>query len=356
VKAESNDLQRFLIAQAGRMANNAPSGVRTGSPYGSALIEIRNGHKSSCWMWYVFPQLAIFSGSPMSQYYSLKTIEEARSYLHDAFLGTRYRESLVAIAEQLSKNPPVDLKVLMGDPTGNVDVKKLLSSVTLFACVSIEINDIPLVNLCKTVLEKANTQGYPLCKETLNQFPQLKGGLLDSMKRLLTDPGVAPTPVSAGEQAVEKTSSNQVVALRVAAVLEEYIAKRAKEPSHFYQGLFKGYSKHNKLEAAACLYKLVKGTRGANVLVQKLKLGKFIHPQALGSIDSYLSILRQGRLGKALREIAVSDAYRESTLSLKPLKCPRHPVRGLILWLIDWALGETDSTLRSVTSKYRIKE
>ncbi|MDD5792570.1 MAG: DUF1810 family protein [Erysipelotrichaceae bacterium] len=40
---EQYDLKRFLLAQE--------------ADYGRALSEIRNGHKMSHWMWYIFPQI-----------------------------------------------------------------------------------------------------------------------------------------------------------------------------------------------------------------------------------------------------------------------------------------------------------
>ena len=46
-----SDLQRFIDAQ--------------NYNYQSALEEIKNGRKTSCWMWYVFPQICGLGYSQM---------------------------------------------------------------------------------------------------------------------------------------------------------------------------------------------------------------------------------------------------------------------------------------------------
>jgi uncharacterized protein (DUF1810 family) len=106
------DLERFVEAQD-----------RQGT-YIQAVRELRQGHKTSHWMWFVFPQLAGLGHSATSQRYAIGSLGEALAYLHHPVLGPRLRECI---------------DVLMGvsgqtadDIFGSVDAQKLRSSMTLF--------------------------------------------------------------------------------------------------------------------------------------------------------------------------------------------------------------------------------
>ena len=110
------NLERFKSAQA--------------YDYFNALGEIRNGRKTSHWMWYIFPQLQGLGCSRMADYYGISCIEEARAYLADPVLGPR----LVEISEALMELEDKDAAKIFGFP----DVLKLRSCMTLFAEVSEE--------------------------------------------------------------------------------------------------------------------------------------------------------------------------------------------------------------------------
>ena len=73
------DLERFVTAQdsAGR--------------YRRALAELRNGRKTSHWMWFVFPQIAGLGRSAMAQAYAIGDLAEAQAYLAHPVLGPRLR-------------------------------------------------------------------------------------------------------------------------------------------------------------------------------------------------------------------------------------------------------------------------
>ena len=111
---EEYDLSRFLDAQK--------------DDYETALKEIRNGHKRSHWIWYVFPQLKGLGRSYNSSYYGIKDIEEAKAYLENQTLGRRLRE----ISEALLSLESCDPYEVMG----HIDALKLQSSMTLFNEVS----------------------------------------------------------------------------------------------------------------------------------------------------------------------------------------------------------------------------
>ncbi len=103
-------LERFVRAQT--------------DSYADALSEIRQGHKRSHWMWYVFPQLQGLGFSSTAQYYGLRDLEEAKEYIRHPVLGPR----LVEISEELLKLETCSPLAVLGYP----DDLKLRSCMTLF--------------------------------------------------------------------------------------------------------------------------------------------------------------------------------------------------------------------------------
>lgn len=105
------DLKKFLDAQE--------------TSYKTALAEIKNGRKSSHWIWYIFPQLKALGRSGTAQYYGIENLDEAREYLANATL----RERLLEISGALLELENNDIEYIMGS---SIDKVKLLSSMTLF--------------------------------------------------------------------------------------------------------------------------------------------------------------------------------------------------------------------------------
>ena len=87
------DLQRFVDAQD------------RGGTYDRALQELRDGRKTSHWMWFVFPQIAGLGHSPMAQRYAISSLDEARAYLAHPVLGDRLRESARALTGLDTSDP-----------------------------------------------------------------------------------------------------------------------------------------------------------------------------------------------------------------------------------------------------------
>lgn len=114
------NLQRFLGAQE--------------SFYAQALKEIRNGQKTSHWIWFIFPQLRGLGHSPMADNYGISSLDEARAYWEHPILHQR----LVKITESLlihSKrrifhSPKTAFEIL-----GTIDAIKVRSCMTLFDMV-----------------------------------------------------------------------------------------------------------------------------------------------------------------------------------------------------------------------------
>ena len=124
-------LERFIEAQK--------------NVYETALNEIKNGHKNSCWMWYIFPQIKGLGMTQASQYYGIDNIEEAIDYLKNELLKTR----LIEISNALLELEEVDIKKIMGFP----DNLKLKSCMTLFKKAE-ELSEIKCDNIFQKILDK----------------------------------------------------------------------------------------------------------------------------------------------------------------------------------------------------------
>ena len=107
------DLERFVTAQD------------DGNLYRRAVSELREGHKRTHWMWFVFPQLAGLGRSATSTRYALRSVEEARAYLTHPILGRRLLECASIVASPRGANA----REIFGD----LDAQKLHSCMTLFS-------------------------------------------------------------------------------------------------------------------------------------------------------------------------------------------------------------------------------
>jgi len=109
--ADAFDLERFVTAQA--------------PVYPTVLAELETGRKRTHWMWFVFPQLRGLGSSPMSTFYGIGSLDEARAYLAHSLLGTRLERCTRTVLEV----PARSLHAIFGSP----DDLKFQSSMTLFA-------------------------------------------------------------------------------------------------------------------------------------------------------------------------------------------------------------------------------
>ena len=151
-------LDRFKTAQDERVDG-----------FDAALAEMRAGRKHGHWIWYVFPQLAGLGGSHLSHLYGIDGPEEAAEYLQDPVLRDRLLTITKAVEEQVTGGRSLD--TLMGSA---IDVRKLVSSLTLFSSVARRLHDTEgledyqsLARAADEVLAVAATEGYPLCPYTL---------------------------------------------------------------------------------------------------------------------------------------------------------------------------------------------
>lgn len=149
-------LDRFHRAQASAEAG-----------YATALAELRDGAKTSHWIWYVFPQLQGLGASDMAQRFALRDLAEAEEYLRDPVLGARYAELAQVVEDQLTRGVP--LVKLMGS---SIDARKLASSLTLFRAAAERVGNAPLSALADRLLQRTAAAGSPACTSTLTHIAE----------------------------------------------------------------------------------------------------------------------------------------------------------------------------------------
>jgi uncharacterized protein (DUF1810 family) len=91
------------------------------------MDELKAGHKTSHWMWFVFPQLKGLGRSDMAQRFGLSGAAEARAYLAHQVLGARLQACVVEVLEHRH----MSAAQIFGSP----DDLKFRSCLTLFASV-----------------------------------------------------------------------------------------------------------------------------------------------------------------------------------------------------------------------------
>ncbi len=107
--------------------------------YKLALSEIKNGHKQSHWMWYIFPQLVDLGYSATAKFYGIKNKDEAIAYLNNNYL----KNNLIEISKTLYEIDD-DITNILGYP----DDLKLKSCMTLFNYID------PSISIFKNVINK----------------------------------------------------------------------------------------------------------------------------------------------------------------------------------------------------------
>ena len=109
----TSNLQRFIDAQT--------------EVYTQVVNELQNGHKTSHWMWFIFPQIIGLGRSSTAIYYSLECRQEAHDFVHDELLGQRLCECDGLVLNTVNRSAY--------DIFGSPDDMKFRSSMTLFAAV-----------------------------------------------------------------------------------------------------------------------------------------------------------------------------------------------------------------------------
>ncbi len=163
-------LRRFIEAQA--------HGTH-GTPYKDVVREMQRGEKTTCWIWYILPQLESLGRSPIAKYFGIKDLEEACDYLCHPVLGQRYLEMLKQIKNLL----PRPLDQIMGSP---IDSEKFVNSITLFQQAAEHLLNEPewgfdntvantltdTVITCNELFNLLAVQGYKESQRTLSALLQ----------------------------------------------------------------------------------------------------------------------------------------------------------------------------------------
>ena len=108
---DPHNLQRFVDAQS--------------SVYAQVCSELRDGHKRTHWMWFIFPQIKGLGHSELATRFAIASLQEAQAYLQHPILGPRLRECTRRVNEVEGRS----IEQIFGYP----DDLKFHSSMTLFA-------------------------------------------------------------------------------------------------------------------------------------------------------------------------------------------------------------------------------
>ncbi len=108
--SDTYNLQRFIDAQE--------------SIYEDVIQELKQGRKTSHWIWYIFPQIKGLGRSWTAQQFAISSLEEAEAYLNNSILGSRLIECTQLVLNIEDRN----IRQIFGYP----DNLKFRSSMTLF--------------------------------------------------------------------------------------------------------------------------------------------------------------------------------------------------------------------------------
>lgn len=112
--SDSHNLRRFLTAQ-----DKVIDRVRA---------ELRAGHKTTHWMWFIFPQIGGLGHSDTARFYAIASRDEASAYLAHPVLGARLIDCTRIVLGVTGRSAP--------DIFGTVDAAKFRSCMTLFGAVA----------------------------------------------------------------------------------------------------------------------------------------------------------------------------------------------------------------------------
>ncbi len=314
--------------------------------YHTAYAEIKAGKKTGHWIWYIFPQLETLGRSENARFYGIHDFAEACDYLNDPLLFNHYLQMVQLVQEKLEHGIPIE--VLMG---GQIDAQKLSSSLTLFQSASSYLAFINnqsankfriLEQHCNTIINIISNQGYRACPQTLADYsvanrvigsnkplteltqhanpptqppkrattpPGTKGPLEVQLKQAITPVRTLSKKVAPPSLASRRENATTRLTKDVVLELERYITQRDQEPGYWFQGLFQGFSKIDKLKAAISLRLALENTVGKNTALDKIIKRNGLNFEELCNrdIQNDLNILSQGRLGNRLRQFSTPD-------------------------------------------------
>ena len=93
--------------------------------YEQVCSELQRGHKTSHWIWFIFPQIEGLGSSSTSEKFAISSLEEATAYLRHPLLGPRLLQCTDLVINISGRT----IQQILGPP----DDMKFRSSMTLFA-------------------------------------------------------------------------------------------------------------------------------------------------------------------------------------------------------------------------------
>ncbi len=93
--------------------------------FDNVLVELRRGRKHGHWIWFIFPQLKGLGLSPTSEFYGIRSLDEAKAYLRHPVLRARLIQCTELVILIKSSNAE--------EIFGEIDAMKFRSCMTLFA-------------------------------------------------------------------------------------------------------------------------------------------------------------------------------------------------------------------------------
>ena len=162
--------------------------------YDGALKEMQGGRKHTSWMWWIFPQVAGLGRSHLAKKYAIQSLQEVVDFLEDPVLGAHYCEITEVVMKQICREG-VSLPHLFRK---EIDVRKFISSITLFQWVASRQQSLPveeveppvldndygesggmsplnygrLLDFCTEIIMEADRQRFPPCQKTLEWIAQ----------------------------------------------------------------------------------------------------------------------------------------------------------------------------------------
>ena len=200
------------------------SGVRVSDGQKSWLPchaeEIRNGRKTSHWIWWVWPSLDPVRKTSRPQY-SLRNLADVQAFLSDPGLRKNLYEITEVALNHLQKGVPAG--TLFGSRT---DVEKFGETATCFALASLEARDLQLAELMMSCLEALGGLHKETVKYLVSEGVSIAShssdidldSLRDALARLQeTTPSSDPERAEAGAEAGAEEAAEPAAELPEAA-------------------------------------------------------------------------------------------------------------------------------------------
>ncbi len=313
------ELKRFHRAQQWK-------GQESCSLYDKAYAEIQAGQKVSHWIWFIFPQLRALGMSKNAIYFGISDLAEACDYLEAPLLFEHYLAMVTLVQTKLREGVPII--TLMG---GGIDAKKICSSLTLYRAAALH-----LISEKEGLLADQFRALAQCCDDLLQQLSECSA-TLEYIGAAMPKKETPPAPEA--EIKPLPAPADQRISQAVVLELDRYIEQCAKEPGYWFQGLFKGLSKVDKLTAALGLRLTLMDTIEDHTDLARIIKTYGLDIEQLRGRDCQhdLAMLCQGQLRERLitivREEHPSDGFQSLPGAAKAAAKPR-TVEDLIRYLL----------------------